>query len=76
MFQFELTINDLFACYTVLNQIWAELQSEEQFLNDYTRYQVKGQRIDTKACAVFVLKIIDVLESYNTDRLENKILNK
>lgn len=37
---------------------------------------MKGQRIDTKACAVFVLKIIDVLESYNTDRLENKILNK
>lgn len=62
--------------YNILNQIWIDLQAEEQFLTDYARHQVKGQRIDTKACAVFVLKIIDVLESYNVDREENKISNR
>ena len=61
--------------YNVLNQLWVELQAEESFLSDYQRHQVKGQRIDTKALAVFVLKIIDVLESYNVSRPDNKIHN-
>ena len=37
---------------------------------------MKQQRIDTKACCVFVLKIIDVLESYNLHRPDNQIFNR
>ena len=71
LFAFDLSINDLFCSYTVLNQIWLDLQAEEQFLTDYSRHQVKAQRVDTKACCVFVLKMIDVLESYNLNRQDN-----
>jgi hypothetical protein len=53
-----------------------DLQAEEQFLTDYSRHQVKAQRVDTKACCVFVLKMIDVLESYNLHRPDNKLVNK
>lgn len=42
-------------------------------LSEYQRYQVKGQRIDTKALCIFVLKVIDVLDSYNLTRDENKV---
>lgn len=28
--------------YNILNQIWMDLQAEEQFLTDYARHQVKG----------------------------------
>lgn len=34
---------------------------------------MKGQRVDTKALCIFVLKIIDVLDSYNLSRDENRV---
>ena len=37
---------------------------------------MRGQRVDTKACAVFILKIVDVLECYNVHREEYKLQNK
>ena len=45
-------------------------------MTDISRYQVKQQRVDTKACCVFVLKIIDVLESYNLHRPDNQVFNR
>ena len=76
LFSFELGVNDLFCSYQLLNNVWLDLMAEEQFLTDYARYQVKGQRVDTKACCVFVLKMIDILESYNLERPDNKIENR
>ena len=32
--------------------------------------------MDTKACCIFVLKIIDVLESYNLHRPDNQVFNR
>ena len=73
LFTFDLSVNDLFQIYQALNQVWLQLQAEEQMLSEYQRYQVKGQRVDTKALCIFVLKIIDVLDSYNLTRDENKV---
>ena len=38
---FDISINDLFCSYQILNQIWMDLQAEEQYLTDISRYQVK-----------------------------------
>eukprot|EP00347_Sterkiella_histriomuscorum_P016981 403351116 len=73
LFTFDISINDLFQAYQQLNQIWLDLQAEEQLLTEYQRYQLKGQRLETKSLCVFVLKIIDVLETYNLDRSQHKI---
>lgn len=35
LFQFEIAVPDLFAAFKVMDQIWKELQAEEQFLNEY-----------------------------------------
>ena len=42
-------------------------------LSEYQRHQVKGQWVDIKALCIFVLKIIDVLDSCNLTRDENKV---
>ncbi|CDW90951.1 regulator of telomere elongation helicase 1 [Stylonychia lemnae] len=49
LFTFEISINELFQDYQLLNQIWLDLQAEEQLLSEHQRYMVKGQRVDTKA---------------------------
>ena len=50
-----------------------QLQTEEQLLNEHQRYAVRGQRVDTKAMSLLTLKMVDVIESYNLDRPENKV---
>lgn len=73
LYTFELSVHDLFQTYQHLNQIWLDLQAEEHTLSEYQRYQVKGQRLDTKTLCVFVLKFVDVLESYNIERPDNRV---
>jgi Rad3-related DNA helicase len=75
LYTFELSVNDLFQMYQQLNSIWLQLQTEEQvhMLNEHQRYAIRGQRVDTKAMCLLILKMVDVVESYNVEKWENKV---
>ena len=69
---FELTINDLFLWYTLLNGLWNVYQDKEAKEWSVDKNRITNKAIDSKLVKLFVLKLIDVIESYNVKNNKNK----
>ena len=70
---FELTINDLFICYQLLSGLCSVYQDKEAREHSIDKHRIMNKAIDSKLLRLFVLKLIDVIESYKVHNNKNKI---
>ena len=69
---FELTIGELFTWYTLLNNLWNGYQEKEAKEWSVDKNRITNKAIDSKLVKIFILKLIDVIESYNVRNNKNK----